>query len=118
MSETPQIALESVAALPYLYLTTTGRTTGLPREIEIWFVTFDGRLYILAEHGQAAQWVKNIQRAPDVHVRVGDDNLAAVGRVLDRVADADRWQRAQALMRDKYGWGAGLPVELTPSAAP
>src|SRR5438132_181546 len=37
------------ADTPFLYLTTTGRKTGLPREIEIWFVEADGRLYILAE---------------------------------------------------------------------
>jgi len=38
----------------FLYLTTTGRKTGLPREIEIWFVEADGRVYILAEHGYKA----------------------------------------------------------------
>jgi hypothetical protein len=27
----------------FLYLTTTGRKTGLPREIEIWFVELDSR---------------------------------------------------------------------------
>ncbi len=112
------MSFESAAALPYLYLTTTGRVTGLPREIEIWFVTFDGRLYILAEHGHAAQWVKNIRRQPAVRVRVGEQELAAVGRVLDPTADHNTWQRAQALMRAKYDWGEGLPVELTPSAAP
>lgn len=109
---------DAYAALPYLYLTTTGRTTGLPREIEIWFVTFDGRLYILAEHGHAAQWVKNLRHQPAVRVRVGEQTFPAVGRVLDERADAPRWQRAQAPMHAKYGWGAGLPVELTPSVTP
>ena len=29
--------------MQYLYLTTTGRRTGLPREIEIWFAAEPGR---------------------------------------------------------------------------
>jgi hypothetical protein len=39
----------------FLYLIATGRKTGLPRQIEIWFVEYGGRLYILAENGLKAQ---------------------------------------------------------------
>ena len=38
----------------YLYLTTTGRVTGKPREIEIWFVESAGKYYVLAEHREDA----------------------------------------------------------------
>ena len=44
----------------FLYLTTVGRKTGRVREIEIWFVERDGRLYVLAEHGYKANWVLNV----------------------------------------------------------
>ena len=40
---------DSLSRLPYLYVTSRGRVTGLPREIEIWFVASEGNLYILAE---------------------------------------------------------------------
>ena len=33
----------------YLYLTTTGRHSGLPRQIEIWFTRHEGRYYLVAE---------------------------------------------------------------------
>src|SRR5215216_1255961 len=56
----------------YLYLTTTGRRSGLPREIEIWFTERDGRFYVIAEHRERAQWVLNILADPHIHVRVGD----------------------------------------------
>ena len=53
--------LKGVADRQILYLTTIGRTTGLPREIEIWFVVWCERLYLFAETGEAAGWVKNIK---------------------------------------------------------
>ncbi|MFN8499466.1 MAG: nitroreductase family deazaflavin-dependent oxidoreductase [Anaerolineae bacterium] len=102
-----------LTAEQYLYLTTTGRVTGLPREIEIWYVFDDGKFYVLAEHFYQAQWVKNIQRQPRVRVRIAGRTFEAVARVLDEAADGEAWQTAQRLGREKYGWGDGLPVEIT-----
>ena len=99
----------------FLYLTTTGRTTGLPREIEIWFVEAEGKYYILAEFREA-HWVRNIEKNPRVRVRVGDRNFAATARILDPKLDATAWQTARELERQKYGWGDGYPVEITPAA--
>jgi deazaflavin-dependent oxidoreductase (nitroreductase family) len=98
----------------YLYLTTVGRTSGQPREIEIWFVESNGNFYILAEHFHNAQWVKNIKRNPCVHVRVGDRSFDATARVLDEHRDADAWVTAQKLASEKYGWSEGLPFEIKP----
>ena len=98
----------------FLYLTTTGRKTGLPREIEIWFVSFDNKYYILAEHREQADWVKNIRAHPHVRVRVGEQTFEATARVLDPGSDHAAFVQAQRLEREKYGWGAGLPVEITP----
>jgi deazaflavin-dependent oxidoreductase (nitroreductase family) len=99
----------------FLYLTTTGRTSGLPREIEIWFVEAEGKYYILAEFAHS-QWVQNIGKDPRVRVRVGDRTFEATARALDRKRDAAAWEMAQRLEREKYGWGDGLPVEITPIA--
>jgi deazaflavin-dependent oxidoreductase (nitroreductase family) len=98
----------------FLYLTTTGRVSGLPREIEIWFVEADGKYYILAEKFHEALWVRNIAANPAVKVRLGDRRFDATGRALDPELDAAAWRRAQDLEREKYGWGDGLPVEITP----
>ena len=104
----------ALADLPVLYLTTVGRTSGLARQIEIWFVAEGGKLYILAEHHRRAHWVRNIEREPNVRVRIGGRDLTGTGRVLDPAADRETWDRAQDLARRKYGWGEGLPVEITP----
>ena len=55
----------------YLYLTTTGRVTGQPRKIEIWFTEHGAHFYLVAER-KSANWVRNIQSQPQVKVRVGD----------------------------------------------
>ncbi len=100
--------------LQFLYLTTVGRTSGLPREIEIWFVEAGGKYYILAEKFHEANWVRNIEKNPRVRVRVGDRSFEATARALDQKRDAEAWKVAQDLERAKYGWGDGLPVEITP----
>ncbi len=105
--------LEDLSKLQFIYVTTTGRKTGLPREIEIWFVERDGKFYILAEHFFKANWVRNIQKNPRIQVRLGKQKFAATARLLDEARDREIWQAAQQLCRDKYGWGEGLPVEIS-----
>ena len=96
----------------FVYITTTGRKTGLPREIEIWFVERDGFLYVLSEHRLKAHWVRNILANSSVTIRLSDKRWKATARVLDAARDADLYTKVQALARDKYGWGDGLPVEF------
>ena len=99
-----------------LYLTTTGRRTALPREIEIWFVELDRKLYLLAEKFHEANWVRNIEQNPRVKVRLEGREMEATARVLDPQRDQVTWELAQELGRKKYGWGEGLPVEIAPES--
>jgi deazaflavin-dependent oxidoreductase (nitroreductase family) len=109
---------QRIADEKVLYLTTIGRTTGLPREIEIWFVVCRERFYLFAETGEAAGWVKNIRRNPKVTLRVAEHYIEATARVLDRQADCKLWDQVAAIANRKYGWGDGLPVEITPFPSP
>jgi deazaflavin-dependent oxidoreductase (nitroreductase family) len=97
-----------------LYLTTIGRRTGLPREIEIWFVVYCDRFYMFAETGEAAAWVKNIRSAPEVSVRIGEASVGAKARILDREIDRELWAQVTAIADRKYGWSDGLLVEVVP----
>ena len=110
-------SIQDVADELVLDLTTTGCKTGLPREIEIWFVVFSDRFYLFAEKFEAA-WVKNIRCNPKVTVRIGDCQIEAMARVLERHADRKLWDHVVAMADFKYGWGDGLPVEITPSPTP
>ena len=111
-------SIEDVADKQVLYLTTIGRKTGLPREVEIWFVTCGGRFYVFAETGETANWVRNIRQEPTVTVRIGEGQIEAVARVLDPQTDRGLWDQVAAIADSKYGWGDGLPVEITPLSSP
>jgi deazaflavin-dependent oxidoreductase (nitroreductase family) len=95
----------------YLYLTTTGRVTGQPREIEIWFVEHGGHFFLVAEH-EGANWVRNIQSQPRVKVRVGDVEFNAIARVAHKDREPQLAATVKALFDAKYGWSDGLIVEL------
>jgi deazaflavin-dependent oxidoreductase (nitroreductase family) len=98
----------------FLYLTTTGRRTGLPREIEIWFTRRDDHFYLIAETGERAQWVRNLRADGRVRWRVGARAFTGRARVVDRVREAALTAAIRTRSRAKYGWGDGLIVELRP----
>jgi deazaflavin-dependent oxidoreductase (nitroreductase family) len=108
-------SIQEFAEKNVLYLTTIGRRTGLQRQIEIWFAVYSDRFYMFAETGEAAAWVKNIRKNPEVMVQIGEGQIRATARVLDRKVDQKLWDEVTAIADRKYGWSAGLAVEITPS---
>lgn len=111
--------LRDFADEDFCYLTTTGRVTGRPHTIEIWFAIDRHTLYMLSGGGTSADWVKNLLRAPEVTVRIKDTAFAGRGRV---VADADEDALARRIVVAKYqprdsddltGWGrTALPIAV------
>src|SRR5262245_55991004 len=97
------------SAEQFLYLTTTGRKTGLPREIEIWFVERESRIYILAEHGYKANWVQNIAANPSVTIRLMGRLWQASGRVLEPDRDSDLYAEVRELARRSMVGETGCP---------
>jgi deazaflavin-dependent oxidoreductase (nitroreductase family) len=97
MGVDPALADES-----YCYLTTTGRVSGEPREIEIWFGLDADTLYMLSGGGERSDWVKNLRREPRVSVRIADSTFAGRARI---VADREEDARARRLLLDKYSAG-------------
>ena len=84
----------------YCYLTTRGRTSGEPREIEIWFALEGSVLFLMAGGRDRAHWVRNLQREPAVTVRIRDVTLAGRARVVEPGTPEDA--RARVLLFDKY----------------
>jgi deazaflavin-dependent oxidoreductase (nitroreductase family) len=97
----------------FLYLTTKGRVTGLPRTVEIWFVEHAGRHFIVSERREDAGWVKNLLREPAVSFRIGKSGPSREA-TAEIVRDQETVAKVSALMDEKYGWSEGLIVALSP----
>ena len=92
----------------FCYLTTTGRVSGRPHTIEIWFARQDDTLYVLSGGGTRSDWVRNLQRQPTVTVRLGRRDgrqLRGRARVVDPGSPDD--QLARRLVYEKYQGGYG-----------
>lgn len=93
----------------FAYLTTTGRKTGRPHTVELWYRRVGDTVWFIA--GQPSDWVMNLVVTPAVTVRVGEDGdwLAGTGRV--EVGDAHGAARARRLLAERYqGWTAAQPL--------
>ena len=96
----------------FCYLTTTGRVTGKPHEVEIWFAypPDPGRtLYMMAGGRDRADWVQNLRREPAVAIRIGEDTYRARARVVEPGSPEDMVAR-RALCGKYQGWREGQPL--------
>lgn len=92
----------------FAYLTTTGRSSGEPHRIEIWFVVVDGSVYVIAGAGRKSDWVKNLAADPSLTLEIGDGRCDARASILDR-APLDHPARAR--LAERYqGWQPGDPL--------
>jgi deazaflavin-dependent oxidoreductase (nitroreductase family) len=91
--------LASLKAEDYCYLTTTGRVTGNPHEIEIWFGIDDTTLYLLSGGMDQSDWVKNLLKNPAVTVRIASHTFKATARL---VKEEKEEILARNLLADKY----------------
>ena len=92
------VDLSRFEKVEYCYLTTRGRKTGNPHEIEIWFVIHEGSLYLMSGGMDGSDWVKNLLKEPRVTVRVDGQTFPALARV-QKEKDEDIIRN---LMADKY----------------
>jgi len=101
-------------------ITTTGRTSGKPRRIEIWYFVLDERVYITGTPGPR-DWLANLLAEPRMifHIKEGAHaDLPARAtpitdaterrRILGAVMHSNSWFRAQSY--DLEAWVAGSPL--------
>lgn len=122
---------ERWGAEPYCYLTTTGRRSGRPHEIEIWFAPVGDTIYLMNGSGEGvvagqSDWVKNLAADPRARVRIGDETFEGVARAVE--FDSAEHERARELLVAKYEAGSGdlsrwratafpVAIALTPGRA-
>jgi deazaflavin-dependent oxidoreductase (nitroreductase family) len=101
-------------------ITTTGRTSGKPRRIEIWYVWAGERIYITGTPGPR-DWYANMLAEPrfTFHVKEGAQadlparatpitDLAERRRIMGDVMRNNSWFKAQHF--DLDAWVAGSPL--------
>lgn len=92
--------LTEYSGVEFCYLTTTGRVSGLPREIEIWFGVNGPTLYMLSGDRKRSNWLRNFQLYPDVTVRISGALFNGAARVIDE--QTDEASMVRRLIFDKY----------------
>ncbi|MEX0785674.1 MAG: nitroreductase family deazaflavin-dependent oxidoreductase [Dehalococcoidia bacterium] len=102
------VDLGPFAELDYCYLTTKGRRSGQPHEIEIWFAIEGQTLYLLSGGGDGSDWVKNLRRTPEVSLRLGESSFEGRAGVVE---DADEDELARRLLFEKYQAGYSGDLE-------
>jgi len=91
--------LASLAATEFCYLTTRGRVTGKPHEIEIWFGLHDTTVYLLSGGMDRSDWVRNFMKDPQVTIRIAGQTFHATARL---VSDPQEATLARNMLADKY----------------
>lgn len=105
-------------ATEYFYLTTVGRKSGKPHQIEIWFVEHDGCYYLVSEGRGRTDWVRNILTTPAVTFSVGSRDAPqseGTARPVDPAREPELAAAVSALMEAAYDWSDGLIVEVKPA---
>ncbi len=119
MSKQPDIAelLGKLSKQDYCYLTTTGRVSGRPHKIEIWFGNNEDIIYLLSGGGMESDWAKNISANPSVSVRIAAHHFMGTARLVTEAAEDGLARRL--LAAKYYRWREGRPLnEWARSATP
>jgi deazaflavin-dependent oxidoreductase (nitroreductase family) len=89
----------------YCYLTTKGRVTGRPHEIEIWFGLWENTIYLLSGGGMESDWVRNLLADPKVTVRIAKQTFSGTARVVRNIQEESL---ARPMLAAKYqNWKDG-----------
>jgi deazaflavin-dependent oxidoreductase (nitroreductase family) len=105
MSEDLAELLSQLANEDYCYLTTKGRVSGHPHEIEIWFGSQNNSIYLLSGGGHKSDWVRNLLKEPNVTVGIAHHIFAGTAHI---VKDKKEEMAARHLLAEKYQeWESG-----------
>jgi deazaflavin-dependent oxidoreductase (nitroreductase family) len=91
--------LQKLAGEDFCYLTTTGRITGRPHTIEIWFALHEQTLYMLSGGRDKSDWVKNALKTPSVQLKI---NLTTFSGTARLVKNDEEDMLARSIVFEKY----------------
>ena len=98
MDEQLKLALETDRVID---ITTTGRKTGEPRRIEIWFQRQDGAVYITGMPVKPRSWYANMLANPDFTFHVKESaEIDARAKALPVTDEASRRSILTAMLKN------------------
>jgi deazaflavin-dependent oxidoreductase (nitroreductase family) len=100
MGDGPTLLDDDLRAATECRLITTGRSTGQPRRIVIWFAAIGDRVFMLAGGREQTHWVRNIEANPVVQVEIRKRRFEGRGRIVEGT-DVD--PVARDAIAGKYG---------------
>jgi deazaflavin-dependent oxidoreductase (nitroreductase family) len=92
------ISLAQITDEEYCYLTTKGRVSGRPHQIEIWFGLQNSSIYLMAGNHRS-DWVKNLLKDSSVTVRIANHHFTGTARL---VKNEQEEMTARYLLAEKY----------------
>jgi deazaflavin-dependent oxidoreductase (nitroreductase family) len=92
----------------FLYLTTIGWKSRIEHKIEIWFVGYKDRYYIMSELQKKADWVRNIMHNPRVSSTINNTKFKGTARIVEQDKEPELTAEVSKLMNTKYGLNGGL----------
>jgi deazaflavin-dependent oxidoreductase (nitroreductase family) len=105
MNHQPDDSLQQIKVLlsrlkkeDYCYLTTTGRISGRPHKIEIWFGVQNSSIYLMAGNHES-DWVKNLLKDPNVTLWIAKHHFTGAARI---VTDEQEEIMVRNLLADKF----------------
>ena len=99
--------IASLAGTEYCYLTTTGRRTGEPHRIEIWFVAHDDGAYLLSDSGRS-DWHRNLEARPEVSIEIAGERRETVAHPVAAGDPANDVVRPAMVAKYQPGYGEDL----------
>jgi deazaflavin-dependent oxidoreductase (nitroreductase family) len=120
-------AASALASDRVIDITTTGRKTGEPRRIEIWFHRLDGKYYVTGTPGRPRSWYANLVAHPSFTFHLKQSATADLPATARPVTDTAEREKVLAGIlaslspdfttapgQEPAAWVAGSPlVEVT-----
>ena len=96
----PTLLDDELRATRECRLITTGRASGQPRPVDLWFAAAGDRVFMLAGARERADWVSNLQANHVVRVQIGNRTFEGRASPIEGAPDDPAAREAIAA---KYG---------------
>jgi len=94
----------------WVLLTTTGRRTGLPREVLLPCARSDNHVFLISTYGWQSDWIRNLRKNPEVKVTCNGVVVSGRAKVIENLDEKTR-------IVSRHPFVAFAPFELVNAVA-